>query len=65
MEAFGYKINFQMLNGLIVLHLSEEGKQGGASINVTNEVMPVVDDYLDFHLGLVGKTEWTRREKDE
>lgn len=65
MEAFGYKINFEHKNGFIVMHISQEGKLGGASINVTEEVMPVVDDYLDYHLDLVGKPGWVRQKEGE
>jgi hypothetical protein len=65
MEAFNYKINFQHINGHIVLHISEEGKLGGASINVTEEVMPAVDDYLDYHLDLGGKPGWVKRKESD
>jgi hypothetical protein len=65
MKVFGHEIGFEHINGYIVMHLRDEGALGGASINVTEEVMPAVDDYLDFQLGLVGKPEMARPKEEK
>jgi hypothetical protein len=52
-------MKFEHIDGRIYLQLYEK------KIDVTDSVMPVVDDYLDFHLGLVGKHEMKRQAQED
>lgn len=56
--------SFKHVNGRIIIVTSIE------EVDVTDDVMPVVDDYLDYHLGLDdykridGKIVYIGRDKD-
>lgn len=60
----GKQIRFKHIEGRIILVI--EQLVWGEWINflekdVTDEVMPIVDDYLDYHLDLVHKPELKRQ----